>query len=415
MLDTQNRPDTDMPVPNQDLPGVCRQEPLNFWQVQSFFACPVVGMCLTQAEQQQLLKKCGFSPKKCSAFELHETLVASSESDNRVSRRVDRLLQRKYGKQASELLALDHETFMSRFKSAMEAGEHAAVLWAAAIHPSLSIAHRREVFGDIHMAMHWSGGQRMMMQRKLEQHKANLEKARQHIKQIAQERRLLQSENETLKKSQARLKAALESEQNEKRGIEAARDEHCDDVALHEMLQQNRQLQCELEILHNRLSGQQQRIAVLQADNQRLSDQLSAQGNLTRRVTEETRTILAAMVPLNRCDASCPSFDLCQKRILIVGGISRMASLYRELVESSGGVFEYHDGHMKKGAHHLETRLKRADVVICPVSCNSHAACSIVKNLAKKHKKTVHMLANSSLKSVSEAIWGENNGGRTVN
>ena len=415
MLETPKKPNPDMPVRNQNLPGVCRHEPLNFWQVQSFFTCPVVGMCLTQAEQQQLLKKCGFSPKKCSAFELHETLVASSESDNRVSRRVDRLLQRKYGKQASDLLALDHETFMSRFKSAMEAGEHAAVLWAAAIHPTLSMADRREVFGDIHMVMHWSGGQCMMMQRKLAQYKTNLEKARQHTKQIAQERRLLQSENETLKKSQARLKSALQSVQNENRGMEAVRDDHYDDVAMQEMTQRNRQLQSELENLQNRLNSQQQCIAVLQADNHRLSDQLDAQGDLTRRVTEETRTILAAMVPLNRCDASCPSFDLCQKRILIVGGISRMASLYRELVESSGGVFEYHDGHMKKGAHHLETRLKRADVVICPVSCNSHAACSIVKNLAKKHNKTVHMLGNSSLKSVSEAIWGENHSGRTVN
>ena len=34
----------------------------------------------------------------------------------------------------------------------------------------------------------------------------------------------------------------------------------------------------------------------------------------------------------------------------MVGGITRMESLYRELIESRGGVFEYHDGYVKKGA-----------------------------------------------------------------
>jgi hypothetical protein len=82
-----------------------------------------------------------------------------------------------------------------------------------------------------------------------------------------------------------------------------------------------------------------------------------------------------------------------------------MEALYRALIESSGGIFEYHDGYMKKGFKLLEGRLRRADVVVCPVNCNSHAACSAVKNLAKKHNKTVHMLDNSSLSAVSQAIW----------
>ena len=91
-----------------------------------------------------------------------------------------------------------------------------------------------------------------------------------------------------------------------------------------------------------------------------------------------------------------------------------MESLYRELIEGSGGIFEYHDGHMKNGVKKLEHRLRRADVVVCPVSCNSHAACSMVKNLAKKHNKTVHMLANSSLNAVSHAIW-KTDGRGTIN
>jgi len=120
--------------------------------------------------------------------------------------------------------------------------------------------------------------------------------------------------------------------------------------------------------------------------------------------------IAGNMVVINRCDANCPSFDLCKKRILIVGGITRMESLYRELIESHGGVFEYHDGYVKKGAKKLESRLKRADIVVCPVNCNSHAACIMVKNLGKKYGKTVHMLASFSMSSISRAINDADNG-----
>jgi hypothetical protein len=81
-----------------------------------------------------------------------------------------------------------------------------------------------------------------------------------------------------------------------------------------------------------------------------------------------------------------------------------METLYRQLIESSGGVFEYHEGHMKSGSKELENSLKRSDIVLCPVNCNSHAACTMVKNLGKKHNKPVHMLPNFSLNIVSQVI-----------
>jgi len=59
---------------------------------------------------------------------------------------------------------------------------------------------------------------------------------------------------------------------------------------------------------------------------------------------------------------------------------------------------------MKKGVKKLENSLRRSDMVLCPVNCNSHAACSIVKNLGKKHNKPVYMLTNSSLSAVSQVI-----------
>ena len=105
------------------------------------------------------------------------------------------------------------------------------------------------------------------------------------------------------------------------------------------------------------------------------------------------------------CAESCPSFNLCRQRVLIVGGIERMESRYRKLVEEEGGgILEYHAGHMRGGKKQLEKCLQRADVVLCPVNCNSHGACLMVKNLAKKYRKPVHMMPNFSISAVAGVI-----------
>ncbi len=104
--------------------------------------------------------------------------------------------------------------------------------------------------------------------------------------------------------------------------------------------------------------------------------------------------------------ATCPSFDLCRKRVLIVGGRERMEGVYRKFVEERGGVFEYHNGHMRGGGKALENSFLRADVVLCPVNCNSHRACLLLKSLGKKHNKAVHMLPGYGLSTMTKAMGG---------
>lgn len=74
-------------------------------------------------------------------------------------------------------------------------------------------------------------------------------------------------------------------------------------------------------------------------------------------------------------------------------------------MEDKGGLLEYHDGNVKRGTKTLENQLKRADLVLCPVDCNSHGACSMVKRLGKKYKKPVRMLAGSSLNAISQGLF----------
>lgn len=107
------------------------------------------------------------------------------------------------------------------------------------------------------------------------------------------------------------------------------------------------------------------------------------------------------------CNEHCPAFELCRKRVLIVGGVERMEALYRTFIEGRGGELDYHSGHLRNGVSNLKRSLCRADIILCPVNCNSHGACLKVKELAKKHNKTFYMLPNGSLNTLSRLLGSE--------
>jgi hypothetical protein len=392
-----------------------RTSRLRSWEINHFFKCPTVGLCLTLAEQKQLLKKTGLLEKQDGAYDIHEKLVASLESENRLSRRVDNLLDRKYGKQATGLLGLEADDFTAHFKDAMEKGEGAGALWAAGIHPHLPLESSREIFGEIHMAMHWTAAERLKINRKLARQEEELNGLRQRLEAQSRQRRSMENEIEAYRQGRQRLENELVAAQREKTHLQQTLAEFDRHRQVEALEMENRRIQQDYVSLSLRLEKALRQAAALEEQNRCLSLQVEEQCNLNRHVQEQTQAIIGEMASWNRCDANCPSFDLCKKRILIVGGITRMESLYRELIESRGGVFEYHDGYVKKGAKCLEGCLKRADVVLCPVNCNSHAACSIVKNLGKKHNKQVYMLPNSSLSAVSQVIWGDDGEKKTLN
>ncbi len=105
----------------------------------------------------------------------------------------------------------------------------------------------------------------------------------------------------------------------------------------------------------------------------------------------------------DKCHANCPCAQ-CPKRVLIVGGIERMEPLYRQLIEDHGHIFEYHAGHLRKGGNKLENCVQRADMILCPVNCNSHSACLQVKQLCKKHNKSLQIMKNFSLSAIGRTI-----------
>ncbi|MEA3428578.1 MAG: DUF2325 domain-containing protein, partial [Thermodesulfobacteriota bacterium] len=374
------------------------------WMIHSHFKCPVVGACLSLKEQKRLLKKMGISIKNRSAYEIHGIFVSSLSDKNRLSMRIDAYLHRKFKHEISKFSGLDRSLFLDAWKTHFQKGEIAGLLWVAATRTDLKEKDIDSIFGDIHMQMHLNAGHNIKLRQRLSsQGEVNL-KLNKKFKESIQIRRTLKKENERLEREHAELRRQYAFLEKDKLAIEKELSNLTKNTRGLEFEDENQQLHDELANLTGEIWNYQQRQEALQSKNNKLLSKLESQSEINHLLKKETERIITQISALNRCDETCPFFDLCRKRILIVGGINRMESLYRQLIEKNGGIFEYHDGHIKGGKRALENRIRRADIVLCPVNINSHNACSVVKKMGKKHRKSVQMLAGSGLGTISQAL-----------
>lgn len=374
--------------------------PLRFWEIDSCFRCPVVGLCLTEVEQINALKKAGVPFKNKSAFEIHELMVVSAGGESQLSRRINHTLSQKFGAELAGHHAQDEKSFLRHWRERFQTGDYLSAFWAAVTRRDLSPEARMEIFGMIHMSMHKTADEHSRNRRRLACLESEMALLERKYKNVNAERRRMQKENEELARklywADRRIQTLIrqvETERSEQACAQSTKRLECETPSRDQIEEKTRRI-CELETKF-RDAGQ---------TIERLEGALERHKRQRELWEEASQNALQRFFVQNRCTSECPSFNLCQKRILIVGGIARMEAYYRRLIEEVGGILEYHEGHIKNGTRQLENSLKRADIVLCPVNCNSHAACSLVKNLGKKHNKPVYMMSNFSLSAVSRAL-----------
>jgi hypothetical protein len=374
------------------------------WMIHSHFKCPVVGTCLSLEEQKRILKKTGRSVKNRTGYEIHGIFVHSLSNKNRLSKRIDAYLQKKFKYEISEFFGLDRSLFLDAWETHFKKGEIAGLLWVTATRADLKEEDISLIFGEIHMQMHLNTEHNLNLRRRLFSQEEENRKLVQRLKDSTRIRKTLKKENENLERDQTELRRQYAFLENENLSIEKELSILRGNTGILEIETENQQLLDELGNLSGEIGDYQQRLEDLRGQNNKLLSKLESQREINDHLKKEMEEIFTRFSALTRCDETCPSFDLCRKRILIVGGINRMESLYRRLIEENGGIFEYHDGHIKRGKKPLENRIRRADIVLCPVNINSHNACLAVKKMGKKHRKSVQMLTGSGLGVISQAL-----------
>jgi len=371
--------------------------PLHLWQIRDFLVCPIIGTCLSLDEQKKILLKSGISLKNLDAYDIHCAVVQRSGGQNPVSVRTENMLNRKYQREIETFNSLSEDELCREWHARFGNGEHDALLWCIAARPGITENTIRMMFADIHMQMHELSAQNRHVRRarqRLEEENARLAAQLTQIRDAyrAANKQARQLENE-LAGSRARC-AALERARSEA----ASRPEPCPQRSdAHAALKQENRL------LYGEIAGLAETIERLQ----RTCDELKAQKALLKSSRAcPACDALSGCAGAAECPAAgdCPACDLCRLRVLVVGGLTKMEHFYRRVVETCNGTFEYHDGYMQSGSAELENKIRRADLVLCPVTCNSHGACLLVKRVGRKYNKTVNMLPGSSLSSIGQSL-----------
>jgi hypothetical protein len=362
----------------------------SWWQVADNLRCPVIGTCLTMAEQRSLLKKARVSVKNLNDYQIHGLLVQSGSEESNLARRVQQALDGKFRQEIELWGNYDEPDLLSLWEAQLRRGQIDALLWIVATHPFLSKSAIVRIFADVHMLMHRQG-----------------EAVRQELEQVERLRARVERLEDKLRKSWARCQELTHALH--------ASEEKC--AELERALRVEKQpaqrdtsapVCARLERAERRNEAQAAVIARLQAEKDSLVSELASLRRQNCVLRVEVQSALEGLPQQEEaCEAACqdcPEYDLCGRRVLLVGGISRLKASYRDLIAGAGGEFRHHEGGKSGGPCTLQEAIHWADIVLCPVDVNSHDACRSVKVICKKTEKPYHMMSSSGVSSVARVL-----------
>ncbi|MBI4966210.1 MAG: DUF2325 domain-containing protein [Desulfomonile tiedjei] len=349
------------------------------WELQHTTICKVVGMTLDFEDLKKIGRKFALVLKAGDMdpeFAFHSAVVGMCGKEGKVARHVQKLVERRFMRHAKRISQEDNGSIIElAAKRAEDIGVPLwAMLWHAATRPGPDgESVETALFGRIHMLEHelvkefWNRDTEKRDQKETDL-QAEIDGLRREIVN-------LRSLNTKLEKANQSLENRL-AQSGDRRPIfptprlpdcrkeSSLRDQKIEKLRslLEQSLNKNREL--EAECTHSKRQ--------LQALLQDLASLKNADDSCHEEAQKE----------------SCcgPSAHCLQgKRIAMIGGIDGLETHYKNLVERSGGEFCRHDGRCCRGERRLEQCIRSADLVVCPVSVNSHFGAIGVKKLCKKY------------------------------
>ncbi|MCF8068588.1 MAG: DUF2325 domain-containing protein [Desulfobacterales bacterium] len=380
------------------------------WAVSMDLKCPLTGVCLTTVEQGRILKKTGIDLKNVTPYHIHNCFMSHLSNENRVSIKANHYLKHKFQSSLDQFSEINEEELAESWSVSLKSGDIAGILYVIASRKEISRSLIFSIYGELHMLGHANMSDVMKARRALEMEKKvnrkmaaclNMEKLR--LKEVKRQNKSLKKLLDSTELKLHRLSKQADNSSKDGKWLQSLKKEN---IQLKNIIDAIEKQNCNLEKQTQRLEREKRSLQIekfeLKSSNEIIVKELD--GFITQ--------VSSFRECGKRCEESCPEYHLCEKRVLIVGGIIKMKQFYRKLIESKGGVFEYHDGYMKNGNKNLGDSISRSDIILCPVNCNSYGACDRTKKLCKKLNKPVKMLSGSSLNTIfnalSESITSQN-------
>lgn len=389
---------------------------LNIWEIERNFKCPVIGAMLSVDKHRDILKKCGWDVNGLKPYEYHSYIMGCMGDENAVSIKTNNFIRHQSRKYMKRIAALynkkDAKEVRALWNDYSARGVIGPVMYAIVAHKDTQVDLLQDIHGEVHMLSHANMTEVFSIRRKLESADQNLireknkgseknKKIREmvgQLKQVGKEKDLLATEN-----AQLRMKlGALETRPilRQQSAFDVTQEIERLEDALHRQRQETLRLERERKQLEIQLFSAENENVMLKEEFAQLSS-VFAPGADDIYPCRERET---CPVTGDRPDENCPRRRLCAGRIFMIGGITKMKSYYRQIVEKAGGEFDYHDGYIKNSNEDLAARVRRCDVVVCPVSCNSHNACLKVKHLCTRYNKELKILNSASLSALTQAL-----------
>lgn len=375
------------------------------WEIDTQLLCSVCGTCLSMEEQRRLLRKLDiYEEKDYSDYEVHSLMRRYGEFLNKLSYQVNKLLNQKYQYEIARYAGLSEEEYRDVWKEHYARGDVCGLYWVAVTHRGLTESFVQKIFCDIHMLSHLHGGENRKEKaerRRLEEENRKLRQKLLYVKRLRKEQEQeLAASNKRLQLVESKLSVLEKSVESEK--DVRAKAVPCEPPS-------TRRLKEELGERRRELEQALGLIQDLSRDKEDLSRKLAYQQKVNQQLYEEFQRVLKELPDTPPvCQKTVREANQFRRRILMVGGVSRLSSICQEMVENMGHEFTYHDGYMNSGADKLKSLIQNVDMVLCSTDCNSHGACQSVKKICKRLKKDCRFLSSTSLSSIFRVVKGIN-------
>jgi hypothetical protein len=371
------------------------------WDFATHLHCSIIGTCLSTAELRHILIKVGRQgAATASEHDLHASGVLVASQRNEGAKLLHKALDRGHRVSINRFdKAKTAEAVRAVWKEAVQRGDIPGAYWAALSHPATNDVLLREIFADVHMLSHLVGA-------------ANR----------ADIRRLRQLEDEN-----AQLEGKVGRQQQQLRDAIVSRDATIRELrgALEERIMRDRNStvqhspEPDAEIWANLLADLKRRLATAESRCEHLKRQIEECRSLlvaARNAHAETvRQNGELRLELDEIEASLAGISgvgdpseapprLPNLTLLYVGGRQAQIGHLRAFAERSGALFLHHDGGIEERSGLLQGLISRADAVLFPIDCVSHAAMSLIKRTCRQAGKPFLPLRGAGLAPFCAAL-----------
>jgi Uncharacterized protein conserved in bacteria (DUF2325) len=392
--------DLDAVAPSNNLPA--RPRRTRIWELGSSLHCSIIGTCLSTAELRHVLVQLKVSGMQAAdEHDVHSFGVGLAGKRELGAKLLQKALDRRHERAIKAFAAAkDADTVRSLWKEALNKGDIPGAYWAVLTHPQTDDALVKLAFGDVHMLSHLVGAANRADIRRLRELEAEnaaltdeLRRARQQIRGgFASRDQIIRQLNELLAKHDRPMPAQPAVPNDERNEI----------AAMEEVI---RDLSKKLARDGSRRENAEARVAALTAalhDKEHRLHVLSNESEALRRELDMVERHLQTGAQARASPSD--SIDLAGTAILYVGGRANQIPQLRALIESSGGQFLNHDGGLEQSLGQLPGFVSRADIVLFPADCVSHAAVAAIKRACRQTATPYSPLRSASLACLMAAL-----------